>query len=108
MGINHLSSLNDYWSLNSALHYAAVADRVTRDRFWEISRYLHFADNATLMPRDSPGYDRLGKVQPVIDYRSSRFTDLYDPHREVAVDEAMIKFTGRSALKQYMPLKPMK
>ena len=26
---------------------------------------------------------------------------------EVAVDEAMIKFQGRSSLKQYMPLKPM-
>ena len=27
---------------------------------------------------------------------------------EVAVDEAMIKFQGRSSLKQYMPLKPTK
>ena len=60
------------------------------------------------MPRDSPGYDRLGKVRPVIDHLSSRFTDLYDPNREVAVDKAMIKFTGRLALKQYMPLKPVK
>ena len=30
------------------------------------------------------------------------------PHKELAVDEAMIKFQGRSSLKQYMPLKPVK
>ena len=33
-------------------------------------------------------------------------------HREVAVDEAMIKFTikftGQSSLKQYIPMKPIK
>ena len=44
----------------------------------------------------------------MIDELSKRFTDLYKPHREVAVDEAMIKFTGRSSVKQYMPMKPIK
>ena len=89
-------------------HYSPIADRITRDRFRDISRYLHFVENATLTPRGSPGYDRLGKVRPVIDHLSSRFSDLCDPHREVAVDEAMIKFTGRSTLKQFMPMKPVK
>ena len=44
----------------------------------------------------------------MIDHLSSRFTDLYNPHKEVAVEEAMIKFTGHSILKQYMLLKPVK
>ena len=29
-------------------------------------------------------------------------------HIEVAVNKAMIKFTGRSTLKQFMPMKPVK
>ena len=33
---------------------------------------------------------------------------MYSPHRDVAVDEAMIKFQGHSSLKQYMPMKPTK
>ena len=45
------------------------------------------------------GYDRLGKVRPIITYLSTKFAKLYDPHKEVAVDEAMIKFQGRSSLK---------
>ena len=29
MGINHLPSLNDYWSRDPRLRYAPVADRIT-------------------------------------------------------------------------------
>ena len=53
-------------------------------------------------------HDRLGKVRPLIDHLSSKFSSLYDLSKDVAVDEAMIKFQGRSALKQYMPMKPIK
>ena len=108
MGVVSLPSLDDYWSCNTVLHYSPVADRITRDRFREISCYLHFVDNSTLILRGSPGHDRLGKVRPVVDYVSSKCREIYDPHCEVAVDEAMIKFQGRSSLKQYMPKKPVK
>ena len=81
MGINRLPALDDYWSKDQHLNYSPVADRISRDRFREISRYLHFADNSTLVPKGSPGHDRLGKVRPVIDHLSSRFADLYNPHR---------------------------
>ena len=107
MGINHLPSLDDYWRRDPLLHYTPIAGRITRDRFREVSRYLHFV-NDSLQPRESPGYDRLGKVRPVINHLSTKFADLYQPHCEVAIDEAMIKFQGRSSLKQYNPMKPIK
>ena len=75
----------------------AIAERISRDRFREISRYLHFVDNTR--SRGSPGYDRLGKVRPVIDHLAEKFTSLYEPHKEVSVDEGSIK--------QYMPMKPL-
>ena len=108
MGINRLPCIEDYWRRDPALHYAPIADRITRDRFRDISRYLHFVNNNTLVPQGSPGHDRLGKVRPVMDHLSAKFAELYNPHRETAVDEAMIKFQGRSSLKQYMPMKPIK
>ena len=70
MGISHLPALDDYWSTDPTLHYSPIADRISRDRFREISRYLHFVDNTTLPERGSPGYDRLGKVRSVIDHLS--------------------------------------
>ena len=65
-------------------------------------------DNDTLEPPTSPNYDKLGKVRPVLTYLQARFSEVYTPGRELAVDEVMIKFQGRSSLKQYMPQKPIK
>ena len=65
-------------------------------------------DNSQLVPPGHPGYDKLGKVRPVINHCSRVFQDSYNPHCECAVDEAMIPFQGRSTLKQYLPMKPVK
>ena len=108
MGIAHVPAVEDHWKRDPVLRYSPVADRISRDRFRDLSRYLHFADNSTLVPRGSPGYDRLGKIRPVLTYLTKRFADLYNPTRELSADEAMIKFSGRSYLKQYMPMKPIK
>ena len=106
MGLNTKPSVSDYWSRNPIYHYPLVCDRISRDRYRQISRYLHFADNSTLSPPSTPGYDRLGKVRPLIQHIQERCKLVYNPGRELAVDEAMIKFQGRSSLKQYMPKKP--
>ena len=39
---------------------------------------------------------------------TSKFRSVYNLHRCVSVDEAMIPFKGRSTLKQYLPQKPVK
>lgn len=108
MGLNPKSSIEDYWRKDIIYHYAPIADRISRDRYREISRYLHFTDNSKLSPRGTSNYDRLGKIRPVLNYLQERFKEVYNPGRDIAVDEAMIKFQGRSSLKQYMPMKPIK
>ena len=108
MGINSLPSLAMYWGNDSIHHYAPIADRISRERYKQISRYLHFCDNTSLAPLGTPSYDRLGKVRPLMEYLSTKFCSLYSPGENLAVDEAMIKFQGRSTLKQYMPMKPIK
>ena len=69
-------------------------NRTPQDHFLEISTYIHFVDNSTLQPRGSLGHDRLGKVHPIIEHLSAKFAEAYNPHKEVAVDEGMIKFQG--------------
>ena len=108
MGINRLPSLDDYWKLDSVFHYKPIADRITRQRFREISRYLHFTNNMSLEKKGEPGYDKLGKVRPIMEHCSQVFYNNYLPNCQLAIDEAMIPFQGRSTMKQYMPLKPTK
>ena len=108
MGFNKVPDLYDYWSTNPTFHYFPVASRIPRKRFLEIQRFLHFTDNETIIPRGEPGYDRLAKVRPVIEAVQKTFLESYRPNKENSIDEAMVKFKGRSALKQYVPKKPTK
>ena len=66
MGINQLPEIRDYWSSNEYLRYAPIADKISRNRFEQITRYLHFVDNTSLPSRGQEGYSRLQKVEPVI------------------------------------------
>ena len=67
MGIVNLPALRDYRQKDEIFHYSPIARRISRDRFMELSRYLHFADNSSLDPPGTAGYDKLGKVGPVIE-----------------------------------------
>ena len=108
MGIVHLPSIDDYWKNDAVYHYSPIAGRISCNRFRELHRYLHFVDNSTVVPPGSPEYDRLGKVRPIVETLAERVAAVYEPGKEVSIDEAMIPFKGRSSLKQYMPLKPVK
>lgn len=94
MGINQLPEIRDYWSTNEYLHNAPIADRISRDRFEQITHYLHFTDNEMLPSRGEEGYSRLQKVDPVITHLKYRFQSVYHPHCQVSIDEAMIPFKG--------------
>ena len=94
MGINRLPEIRDYWAMDAKLHYSPIASRISRNRFEEITRYLHFVDNTDLPSRDEPGFHRLQKVLPVVVAMKERFLNCYDPHPQNSIDEAMIPFKG--------------
>ena len=51
-------------------------------------------DNTTLLAHGTQGYHRLQRIKPVIDYLRERFSRVYRPGANIAVDEAMIPFKG--------------
>ena len=108
MGITRLPALHCYWSTNHYLGAPHIVRSFPRDRFYSILRELHFNGNSSAIPRGQPGHDRTHKVRPVPDSVLEKRLSLYKPQRENSVDEAMVKFKGRSMLKQYMPKKPTK
>lgn len=83
---------------------------MTRTRFKQITAMIHLNNNATNFPRNHPNYDKLHKVRPVIEDLNKAISEVffYRPLNLAAVDESMIPFKGRSSLKQYNPMKPIK
>ena len=108
MGIVRLPSLLDYWNNDVIFHYIPVASRIYRNRFFDLQKYLHFADNTSLVSPGCEGYNKLGKIQPILDMLTARFEETYNHGREVSIDEAMVPFKGRFSMKQYLLMKPVK
>ena len=67
MGLNKLSSIDD-WKRSTVYHYIPIADRISQERYREISRYLHFVDSSTLASPGSPEYDQLGNIRPLVEH----------------------------------------
>lgn len=108
MGIKKLPSYLDYWSSRPELRDHFISSYMSRDRFKWLLGNLHANDNSLLPRRDSPEFDKLYKLRPVIQTLSDTFQQCYKPSKIQAIDESMIRFKGRSSLKQYMPQKPIK
>lgn len=108
MSIHSLPSLRDYWMDDWVLGVPEFAKVMPRNRFLDINRYLHLNDNSKMPARESPDADKLFKLRPFLESLQVNFTRCYNPHKEQAIDEAMIKYKGRTSLKQYMPMKPIK
>uniref|UniRef100_A0A671TTC3 PiggyBac transposable element-derived protein domain-containing protein n=1 Tax=Sparus aurata TaxID=8175 RepID=A0A671TTC3_SPAAU len=78
-----------------------VASTMSLNRWENIKRNLHFADNNNQVP----GGDKLFKVRPLLDFLNDSFRGI--PMDEMlCVDEQMVPFKGKSQLKQYIPMKP--
>lgn len=86
----------------------AIAKAFTKTRFKKILENIHLNDNETAQPKGSPGYDELHILRPLIEHLNANFKKKYVPSNQYSVDESMVPFKGRSSLKQYMPLKPVK
>ena len=98
MGLVREPEIRDYWSNDDTFHYSPVAGRISRLRFEEISRYLHFVNNRQLPARGTPGHHRLQRVKPMIDALRNRCSSVYHPSVNLSVDEAMVPFKGEPGI----------
>ena len=87
MGINQLSEIQDYWSMNKSLRYALIANRISCDKFKDITRYLHFVDNDKLPACGEDSLSHLQKVDPIVS-ALKKFKAMYYPHSQLSVDKA--------------------
>ena len=101
MGITKLPSYKSYWGRE--LRFPAVADVMPRNRYQELSRYLHFVNNESIN-----GEDKLAKIRPLILALRNQFVKV-EPEEYHSVDEQIIPSkTKYSSIRQYNPKKPKK
>jgi len=108
MGLHGLPKFRLFWSTDPLFRVQPVADVMTRQRFTKLLCNLHLNDNSTALPRGDPQYDRLHKIRPLLTEMNRRFQTEAVSSSSQSIDEAMIRFKGRSSIRQYMPMKPIK
>ena len=108
MEMVRLPSIYDYWSTNPILSAPGIVKGTGRNSFCSILSHLHINDNSRMPGCADQWYDKLYKVRPLLEKIRHKSQVCYQHHQQLAVDEAMILFKGRSVMKQYIPLKPIK
>ena len=96
-------TINRYWNTKTLYHGLWTRSIMPRIRFQGLMAFLHVVDPAT----ETPG-DKLRKVESFVNYFKSRCVALYQPRKQVAVNERMVRSCHRSGIRQYTKDKPIK
>lgn len=105
MAVYGLPQYRMYWT--KATEVPRITNAMPINRFDAIKRFLHFNDNSVCPARDSPEYDKLYKVRPLISHMQRACRSLPQTESQ-SVDEQIIPTKGRSPIRQYLPMKPNK
>ncbi|XP_035455963.2 piggyBac transposable element-derived protein 3-like [Spodoptera frugiperda] len=92
-----------YWETNEDTHNVLVVKSMRRNRFEEIFRYFHVADNGNLRAGD-----KMAKIRPLFNIMNKKFL-MYAPiEKNLSIDESMIPYYGRHGCKQHIHGKPIR
>lgn len=106
MGIVKMPRYRCYWS--KMLNYPVVTECFSRNRFEDMTKYLHFVNNDTIVTDlKSPEYDKFAKVRPLLNYIREACMKV-ECENKCSIDEQIIPFKGKCKAKQYIPNKPNK
>ena len=113
-GTNIILSVNPYRQLKHAfssdpfLSNIGIRNVFTLKRFTKIGNYFCVSDKLCEPPKDSPSYDKLYKVRPVIEQMNKLFPMYYKFSSHQAIDGSSIKTKSRDIMKNYCKSKPAK
>ena len=103
MSYNYLPSLKNYWSNKESMGNRLVKRIISRDRYMVVTSKLYFS-----LPEKPPDATKTYYVDELLSCLKHTFRKYRQDSPFQSIDESMTKFKGRSSLKQYMPLKPVK
>ena len=105
MSMIKVSKVRLYWS--ARFNFNGISDIISRNRWENIKKFLHCNNNETAPPRNSPYYDPLYKVRPLLTHLQTKFTAI-PKSQMLSVHKQIIPFRGVSAFEQYLSTKPKK
>ena len=94
-----------YWCNEPDTHNILVVHSMRRNRFDEIMRYFHAADNSSLDQED-----KFAKIRPFLDIVNKKFLSFgsaFGPDN-ISIDESMVPYYGRHSVKQFIRGKPIR
>jgi hypothetical protein len=108
MGVHVSPAVADYWKHDGMNPSHPITQWMSQTRYEQIKRYFHVASpDAELFDKDRKKRLWHAKVDPVLDQLRKSSKAYRMPSSNVAVDEAMIRCTGRSIDTYKMPSKPI-
>ena len=93
MGIEKMPNYALFWSDDVYIGNQGI--EATKNKFEELSCYLHFSDSSKEPARGDTNYGHLFKVRAVLDYVGNRRENNFKPTKTIAVNEGMIGFRIR-------------
>ena len=104
-GYHRLPSERNYWSLDEDFDTQIIRKTMPRNRFLSIKRYLHFVNNENAEnSKDDKGF----KIRSLADALNQKFKQFGIFSKELSIDEQIVRYYGRSSLKQFIRGKPIR
>ena len=94
-----------YWSTDPNFECSFVRNSITKNRFKEIKKYLHFNNNDAI-PENCQ--DRCYKIRPLLDIFNENFQQFGYFGSRYSVDEKIVEYFGKHPMKQYIRGKPIR
>ena len=101
-GYNCLPNERDYWSTADDLGCSIVMKTMPRNRFLELKRYCHIADNNNL------SHSKVAKVKPLYDRLNMSLLQFGMFHAKLSIDESMVPYYGHHGAKMFIRGKPIR
>ena len=101
-GYNALPMEQDYWSTADDMGCKAVARAMPKNRFLELKRCCHIADNMSLTE------SRVAKVKPLYDQLNQSLMQFGIFDQRLSIDESVVPYYGHHGAKMFIRGKPIR
>lgn len=103
MAYNRVPHMYMYWSQNKSVRNETIANAISRNRFMLIHSKLYFNH-----PKKPVGAAKTFYTTELLNCFIYTFNRYRSEGTYQSIDEFMVKFKGRTIMKQFMPKKPVK